>query len=639
MNKPTYMKRFIILALLTIFAQGLFAQVNRFGTPITKSYSTQITKGSENNWCITKDKFGSVYFGNDDNLVIRYDGSKWTTIPLDQKNPTIVRSLGSDENGIIYVGGINEFGYIMPDSTGKRVYISMSGRLSSARDITFTEPGDTLTFKDFAKSELIIGEIKSLIVNSSTVCFLSPSTLIIYNSDIDSLNYINLRRLGFRNFERIFYINDRIILTNNNSGLFELKNEKILQLPGGDFFKRKICLSVLPYKNDQIIVGTLDAGIYLYNYSDGTVDNNFLDSEMFNKLKELYVYCGVRLQTGEIVYGTTTDGLYVFNENGKYIGHWYSKNTNMQDDAILALYTDQKSNSELWISTTGSLSKAYTNLPFTEFSEKDGLEGSVNNVCKFNGSIFVATDNGLFKSGIEKDGTIKFFNFNNITSQIFPLCVATVEKDSFLLVGSTFDGLFKISSSGKIVSLPVSRDPSRTILQSKLRKNRFYVGLNKEIITILEYKSGMWKVVGHVKDLSGAPLNINELENGDLLILTSYSEGLFRLPFNDTVAVKYSSQKGIPESGLNSLNECSGEFYLTTNTGLFKLNKESDTWESSDDVTGGYTRNKIIDHYYIDIDGDKWISSNEERYYEIMFSKNKDEMVMKKEELCQSFQI
>jgi hypothetical protein len=632
------MKRYIILTLLTIFVHGLFGQVNKFGTPVTKSYNTQITKGSENNWCITKDKFGTVYFGNDDNLVIRYDGSKWTTIPLDQKNTTIVRSLGSDENGIIYVGGINEFGYIMPDSSGNRTYISMTGRLSSAKDITYTGQVDTLSIKNPGKPELVVGEIKSLIVIHSTIYFLSPGALIIYYSDIDSLEYINLRRLGFRNCERLFYLNDKIILTNNNSGLFELKDGKLVQLPGGDFFSRKICLSILPYKENQVIVATLDAGIFLYNYSDGTIDGSFLDREMFDKLKELYVYCGVRLQTGEIVFGTTTDGLYIFDENGKYIGHWSSKNTNMQDNVILALYTDQKSNSELWISTSGSVTKAYTNLPFSELSEKDGLEGSINNFCKFNGSVYVATDNGLFKSGIDNDGTRRFINFNNINSQIFPLCVGTVGKDSFLLAGSTFDGLFKISSSGKSESLALIQAPSRIIFQSKFKNNRFYVGMTKEYINILEYNSGMWNKVGDISHLPGAPLNICELENGDLLVLTSYPDAIFRIPFNDSVSIKsvinptfkYTTNKGIPESGFNSLSEDNGEYILSTNSGLLKLNKENDTWEPCDFMTGGYTKNLKVVGFYREPEGSLWVSTDETRHNDIMFSSEKDSVVMHK---------
>jgi len=122
-NITNEMKRFAIFLIVNLLFTVLPAQVNKFGVPLTKSYPMQITQGSDNNWCITKDKFGVIYFGNDNNLVIRFDGSKWSTIPLNPENETVVRALGADENGIIYLGGASEFGYIAPDSTGKPAYV------------------------------------------------------------------------------------------------------------------------------------------------------------------------------------------------------------------------------------------------------------------------------------------------------------------------------------------------------------------------------------------------------------------------------------------------------------------------------------------------------------------------------------
>ncbi|MCK7536148.1 MAG: hypothetical protein MZV63_36750 [Marinilabiliales bacterium] len=61
-----------------------------------------------------------------------------------------------------------------------------------------------------------------------------------------------------------------------------------------------------------------------------------------------------------------------------WIGHWNSGNTDMQDNVVTALYANPDVNSELWIITAGTVTKAYVNLPFTQFSEKSGLDGSIN---------------------------------------------------------------------------------------------------------------------------------------------------------------------------------------------------------------------------------------------------------------------
>jgi hypothetical protein len=634
------MKRFAIFLIVNLLFTVLPAQVNKFGTPLTKSYPMQITQGSDNNWCITKDKFGVIYFGNDNNLVIRFDGSKWSTIPLNPENETIVRALGADENGIIYLGGFNEFGYIEPDSTGKQVYVSLIGRIATAADITSLVQ-DSAVGQVSANSEFSIGEVKSLIVNDSKVFFLTPESLIIYNTKNDSLSYINLRKLGYRKFERMFLIDGRLIFGSNVFGIFEYSNGKIIQMPGGEYFKRKMCFSILPLRKDEVVVATLDAGIYHYNYSTGAVDSSFIDHKLFEKFKNgIFIYNGIRLFTGEFIFGTTTDGLYEFDKTGKYIGHWTTQNTNMLDNSVSAIYSDPAVNSELWICTSGSITKAYVNLPFTEISEKAGISGSVNSFCKFNGSIYVATSNGLFKSTITEDGTVTYRLFKNISSEIFPLTTATAGKDSFLLAGSTFNSIYKIGKNGNISlikdnNIITSNEAirsgfaARSILQSKVKPDRFYFGKSSQGLSILDYEHGLWKFINNISGADGMILYMSELDNGDLILMYKYPDGLYKVPFNGTQQIRYTTEKGIPDVSIAYLDKINGEVVLSTRIGLFKLNEKSDSWEPCDYLTGGYSKNRYIDGFSNTPRG-LWVTTKEERYNDIFFERRNDSIVRHK---------
>jgi hypothetical protein len=631
------MKKGAIFLLIFFLSLNLSGQVNRSGTPVTKSFSMQEIEAAEYNWCIAKDKFGSVYFGNDDNAVIRYDGTRWTKIKVKQKTATIVRAIGTDDNGIVYVGGPNEFGYIEPDSSGNRVYVSVSENLKPSDVSRINSSPDTSSVTKTDNSDFAIGDIFSLIVKDTDVYFLSSRSLLIYNTITGKVSYLNLRSLNFRQFIRIYLIKDKIILTDNNKGLFEYKNGQILQLPGGSFFGSKMCLSILPYSGDQLIVGTHEDGVYLYNYVTGSVDSSFLDRKAFQKLKDTKLYCGLQLISGEIVYGTLRDGVFVFGNKGHLLGHWTSSNTEMQDNTVTALNAGINGDNELWISTNGFITKSYFNLPITQFSIKSGIDGGVNSLFKFNGSVYVGTDKGVYKSKQESDGSRTFIQVNEILDQVFPMVSATVKRDSFLLAGSS-KGVYQIYPDGRVSVINHQRIvtekegerkefEARSILQSKINPSKFYFGLNSLGVRIMEYSGSVWKQLSYIKGLLGSTLFLYELKNGDLIAMTNYPDGIFRIPENDTIPVKYSADKGVPDISLNNLAEIDGDLYASTGKGLYKYDPSGDRWNPSDELTNGYTRDKNVGLIFNDPDDDIWVSTTEERYQDILFSGLKENQV------------
>ncbi|MCU0461336.1 MAG: SpoIIE family protein phosphatase [Bacteroidales bacterium] len=624
------MKRLILILILNTLAAGLFAQINKFGTPVSKSYNVQMIQGAEQyNWSIIKDKFGAVYFGNDNNMVIRFDGTRWTSIPLNPDNTSDARSLGIDENGIIYVGGTNEFGYIEPDSTGKRVYRSMTDRLASSTDITESISCDPSLVPGQIDSVMTIGQIQSIVIRNFSVFFMSDRSIIIYNIQEDKLSYVNLRKLGYRQFLRMFLIDEKIILASNIFGLVEFDGARFSQLKGGAFFKYKKSITILPFSENRVLVGTLDRGIYILDHSSGEVDSTFIERKLFNRLKDSQIYFGVRLSSGEMAFGTYGDGVYVINPDGSIAGHYTSSNTEMVDNLVSAMYCDPDNPSELWVSVTASITKIYLNLPFTQLSDKSGINSIVNSFCSFNKSVYIATDLGLYKSTADADGNRTFTQINDISSQqIFSLTVAKFERDSFLLASSNFDGVYKVFPNNKSILLSVTRDPTRLVYQSEVLKSRFYFGLAKGLILVMEYKSGQWNKYGMIKNVKGMPSAFCENEKGDILIFTSYPDGLYKVPFNDTIPVQYTTESGIPEIGFNNLAKYNGEIILTASDGLFKLDTQADKWVPCNEKTGGYSENKKLEAYHESSNGSVWISTNEERYYDIMFYKSDDSLAM-----------
>lgn len=594
----------------------------------------QDIEAADYNWSIIKDKFGAVYFGNDENMVIRYDGQTWTKILIGKNKPTIVRALGTDDRGIVYVGGPDEFGYIAPDSTGNRVYISISRNLKLGEVEDITEKGDSLKNNNSGNSDYLIGDIFSLLVKDSKVYFLSSRTLSIYNTIDEKVSYINMRKLGFRQSIRLYSINDKIILADNIKGLFEIRDRQVIQLPGGEFFRYKMCLSVITDGADQIIVGTHENGVYRYNYSDGSIDSTFIQERSLKTLIEAKIYCGIRIQSGEIIYGTLRNGVFVLDKKGMLTGHWNSQNTDMLDNTVTALNAGTAGDNELWMSTEGFVTKAYVNLPFKQFSLKSGIDGGVNSFCEFNGSVYAATDKGIFKSNTNGEGSRKFSQVPGMVDQVFPLVKGIVQKDSFLLAGSN-KGVCQINSNGstfvikddRIIAknrLLKNQFTANSILQSKIKNDRFYFGLNSPRVRIMEYSHGFWKETATINGFKGSIISMMELSDGDLVVMQHFPDAIFRIPLNDTIPLKYTLEKGLPDISLNYLSKIDGKIFAGTGSGIYSYDQINDTWKPDDGFAGSYTKNLNVSFLYKDPTGDKWISTFEDRYYDILLTSAKD---------------
>jgi serine phosphatase RsbU (regulator of sigma subunit) len=625
-----YMKKIVAVSVFLFIGVCLSGQINKFGVPIIKNYSTQVTQGAEYNWSIVKDKSGVVYFGNDDKGLIRFDGNLWSTIPV--RNEPIIRTLGVANNGVIYVGGAFEFGYVGPGKSGKMEYVSLSERfdkpVKDSMSVSSSIGSDSAT-----QEEVNIGEIYSLAVTDSLVYFVGSESLFKYYIQKDSIDYINLRDQNFKQIIKISLIGERIILADNLRGLFELKNRKLEPLPGGDYFKRKICLVLLPINSNSIIVGTYSSGIFLYDYVSGIVTEDYVEKSLNTEFQSAQIYTGIASSSGQIILGTLSKGIFVLDKEGKLISKWNKETSDLQDNTITALYSGSNTDSELWISSAGFVSKAYVNVPFTEFSTKSGLDGIINNISEFDNKIYAATDIGLFRSYTNREGIRKFDKVSGIDDQVFCLYNAIVGNNNFLLAG-TLQGLYEIKPGGKtllvddiLIGLNEAKSSSfnvRSIFQSRLNPNRFYIGQNSTGLTILEYDGLHWKLIKNIKSISGYLTILKEKMNGDLFVFTGNPYGIYRLRLNDTIPELYNSSKGLPDVTLNSISEIGDDIVSSTGNGVYKYVSSTNSWIQYNEILKDYTKGLRCIEILKDPDGDIWFESIDSRINESLFSLNGD---------------
>ena len=118
-------KDFLLLTSFTLF--GLFSFSQNYYPPIV-NYSTH-DYGKDRNpesFCVVQDNRGIMYFGTGHG-VLEYDGETWNFIKISAG--AFVKSIALDSNGVVYVGTLGEFGYLIPDESGQLIFKSLKDQL------------------------------------------------------------------------------------------------------------------------------------------------------------------------------------------------------------------------------------------------------------------------------------------------------------------------------------------------------------------------------------------------------------------------------------------------------------------------------------------------------------------------------
>jgi len=633
-DKSKIMFRLQYILPLILLVLPVKAQVNHFGVPVIKNYGQDVTHGSDYSWSITKDNHGVLYIATDTRGILRYDGHSWSNISI--PGDPVIRALGTAKDGTIYVGGAFEFGYLQPSATGATEYISISKHLYDTLDENKN--------RHLKISRSQIQEINSLLITDSLVYFKSFESLFIYNPRTAGTEFIYFREHGLTQVQSIACFNGKIIIADILKGLFELKNNIPVPLPGGESFSRKICTVIQPVSEKELIVATYydknlagsnDDVIFKYDITTGKAINP-VSHELNELLKGSQIYTSVLLSSGELLLGTLSEGIIVLSREMKMTGKWDIKTTDLPDQTVTAFYCGDGSSAELWAATAGFISKILVNLPFTELAPRTGYEGVVNNLMEFNNDIYLATDLGIFKSTTDNDGNFAFSRLLNLNQQAFSLSKGIYNKKEFLLACTMF-GLYHINPDGSVRNVDNElfypdgtkrgTNSVRSVLQSEIDPSLFYMGLSKSGITLLRYNGSTWKFEKQLKDIEGSVASIIENEKGDIFIFTNPSK-LMMLPKDGTTFTIFSESDGLPEGYVNGIAKINNKVLAITSKGIYSYNSESGKWNDYDELLFGYTHNVNCKDLYTDGDGDLWLSALNDRIFETFFRKDSSRLRM-----------
>jgi DNA-binding CsgD family transcriptional regulator len=561
--KNKSIKYFHLLFALLLFSGNLLADdIQSIGVPYVQNYPKSSYLSGNQNWSIAKDKNGVMYFGNAEGL-LTFDGKYWQQYKM--PNRQIVRAVAT-ENGLIYTGSFGEFGYWSYQNK-HLVYKSL--------------------IKLIPKPNKITDEVWKIYIVGKKVIFQTFSTIYVYENQKISIvkgpgTFLFTHAVGNKIFAQIL-----------GKGLFELKNNKLIALPGSEVMGATGVLSILPYKNGGYIIGTSKNGLFMYDgltfVPFATGANSFLKTFQLNN--------GVKLLNKYYAYGTILNGLIIIDENGNIVQR-INKSSGLQNNTILSLYADDEQN--LWTGLDNGIDRIELNSPLYFYFDKTGQFGTVYSSLIVKNKIYLGTNQGLFVSPwLPENGNLNSnFDFRliqNSQGQVWDLSLI----DNQLICGHN-DGTFIIN--GDQMQKTSSINGGWTIKKLNSNPNYLIQGTYTGLVLFKKDAAGNW-AFSHKISGFGEPSRYVEQDNkGDIWVSHAY-KGLYKLTLsNDLKSAKniqfYDKENGLPSSFNINMFNIENKLIFSSDNGFLMYDDISNRFSKYDVLNkklGSFsTSNKII---------------------------------------------
>lgn len=544
------------------------AQIKNIGVPEIKNFTRTDYRAGTQNWRIDQDQNGTMYFANNDGL-LSFDGSSWQSYRL--PNNTAIKSLKINQ-GKIYVGGYNDFGYFTPDETGKLHYTSLSKMISES-------------------GRQQIDHIWKIHAFDNRIIFQSFERNYIYDGKSLTQSEAPNR------FQFSFVTDDGIIYQDVAEGLFKYKNGTFTNLPNTSSLNNTEVWGIITLPNGNLLIATLDKGLFLY-------DKNTLtpwQTEAGQFVSRNSCLGGELIRDKFIVLNSVLDGMIICDLNGKIVQH-IDRNKGLQNNTVLSSFVDNKNN--LWLGLDNGIAFVNESSPFTFFGSSYDLSTVyASTVC--NGFLYVATNQGLFCHRWDKpfqeatfeliEGTTgQTWNIQNIDGQL--LC----SHNRGMLIISGKKVVRNLSPNGYwgLKKLPNS--------------NGYYVASNYKGFSIFKQTGAEWTFVN---DIDGTNKSATSFEVEGNTVWLKKDNALYRLKLSSDLkkfsSVKMYERLSKETKGIGSMQRLDGKIYFQQNNRFYSYAQEIDGFIPEKKYSTIFANLPLVRHIYQDKLQNIWYVFNE----------------------------
>jgi len=525
---------FIIPGVLVMLSQRLWASppgINK-GLKTITNYSRKDYNSQAQNWSVIQDNRGIIYLGNQGG-VLEFDGVSWREILIPNQT---ARSLAIAGNGTLYVGGMNEIGYLAPNSIGALTFVSLTPSLPEKYK-NFSEVWRTHNTKD----GIYFGTSKFLFLNNS--------------QKIQTWEAAG-------SFSPPFVYQNTLFTRTQGIGLLEMKNHSLQLIPNGESFAAQKVYMIAEHEPGMLLIGTGSNGFFLYNIGTGKVtpfETNALPNINVNGLSY-----GILLSSGDFALATLQGGIFIIDHQGN-LKKVFNSSSGLMNNRVNYLYEDFQGN--IWAALNNGAAKIEYTSPFSFYNERNRLPGIILSITSHgpDKTLYAGTIGGLYRL----DSSGEFAPVPGITAE----CWSMLSVDDTLLI-ATNTGVFQVENT---INRALTSEHSYFLYHSRFDPDRIWVGKAHGLDSL--YKSPgthQWQLERQFNEITCETRTITEDTNGSLWLGTQ-TKGVFRIRFrvsgkaleiNSPEVKQFGTSEGLPQGDVNVCFPA-GHPLFTTSNGIF----------------------------------------------------------------------
>lgn len=351
---------FLLSIFLLIFCGKADAQ-RTIAMPQIINYSSKVYQGGIQNWGITQDNQGIMYFGNNEGL-LSFDGRYWHIYPL--PNATIVRSVCFDGKERIYVGGQDEIGYFEADEKGTLVYHSLVEKI----------PAGERQFADVWHIE-ILGE---------HVFFQGNNHIFHYYQDKINVDKPHSSWQYMAAVDGILYAQEM------EKGIMRYENGVWKALVEHNPLKKGTTITgITRYSADTVFVATMKDGLF-YLTNGGIFPKPMSTASPLATAR----ISGVRFLGNDLfALGTHPGGMLIMDKKGQVVQR-YSYSEGLQTNNVRDIFKDRNGN--LWLALDDGIDYVAINSAIKYIYPDQHTKLGTYSMRIFGDKLYIGTSNGLY---------------------------------------------------------------------------------------------------------------------------------------------------------------------------------------------------------------------------------------------------